>query len=412
MVARESATLTRSRTRYAREETPRRSPRPSRTRRARSSSTRFSPDSSRGRQRDASQRRRARTWTSALGLCRRLLKAEEGGVEGDDAERLVSRTLAGAERRDARRRRRRRGDESSRRRRRRDALRHPRGTDGASGRVERRAWGAIGADVRGRRPAGAIGARGRRPAGAIGAPRSPPRPSPPLRFRFRSVATRAPTASAQVGGYFFAGARRRARAPPPTIRPTERSAARPAERWPCLISSSSSRAPRSGGTRAEDERRRLDASIARRRRVSLGRPPRRVAAARPSRAAVASSTAAAARFPLGRSSDDAAISARCRSRATVPGIRAFRRRRRRRVAGVDGDRGASRPCPDRGRRRGRDARRGGRASAARVVDALVAAYAGGTQAAVALSREPEAAGYGPDIATLDDVLRAMLGGDD
>ena len=44
--------------------------------------------------RDASQRRCARTWTSALGLCRRLLKAEEGGVEGDDAERLVSRTLA------------------------------------------------------------------------------------------------------------------------------------------------------------------------------------------------------------------------------------------------------------------------------------------------------------------------------
>ena len=44
--------------------------------------------------RDASQRRCARTWTSALGLCRRLLQAEEGGVEGDDAERLVSRTLA------------------------------------------------------------------------------------------------------------------------------------------------------------------------------------------------------------------------------------------------------------------------------------------------------------------------------
>ena len=44
--------------------------------------------------RDASQTRCARTWTSALGLCRRLLKAEEGGVEGDDAERLVSRTLA------------------------------------------------------------------------------------------------------------------------------------------------------------------------------------------------------------------------------------------------------------------------------------------------------------------------------
>ena len=48
--------------------------------------------------------------------------------------------------------------------------------------------------------------------------------------------------------------------------------------------------------------------------------------------------------------------------------------------------------------------------AARVVDgaaSLVAAYAAATQAAAALLREPEAAGYGPDIATLDDVLRAM-----
>ena len=413
--------------------------------------------------RDASQRRCARTWTSALGLCRRLLKAEEGGVEGDDAERLVSRTLAAPSAAML------------------DAvvgvgeMNHHAAAAVATlfdilAEQMERAVGSSG--VSGERSAPtsavaappAIGARGRRPRSdrrprspprrSDRRPRSPPRPSPSLRFRFRSRDTRRRRPRKSAGIFLPRRARRgprrgARRATPPSDPPRG-----PAD-------ASGARAPEEHT--AEDERRRLDASRAAA-AASLSTP----AAARLLRAsvaaAVASVAAAALAAPvaassggafssLGRSSDDAArrspsratprdSSRRARSRARhgrvrSARIRAFRRRRRRRVRPAspgavvrDGDGDASWASPrsvPRGSHRAAEAwtrpreRLAGVSAAgvrllraaqraARVVDgaaSLVAAFAAATQAAAALLREPEAAGYGPDIATLDDVLRAM-----
>ena len=403
--------------------------------------------------RDASQRRCARTWTSALGLCRRLLKAEEGGVEGDDAERLVSRTLAAPSAAML------------------DAvvgvgeMNHHAAAAVATlfdilAEQMERAVGSSGVSGERSAPTSAVAAPPERSAPAVAAP--PERSAPAVAAPPVAVASfpfpfprHAPTASAQVGGYFpFPGAPAAGPAAGPAARPAERSAARPAD-------ASGARAPEEHT--AEDERRRLDASRAAA-AASLSTP----AAARLLRAsvaaAVASVAAAALAAPvaassggafssLGRSSDDAArdrqvarhratlLAALDRARATVASEARESARFDGGAGGAsaplppgavvrdgDGDaRGRLRgPCPGdptarrrRGRDRGRDsrgypprgfvsfarrnARRGWWTAPRRSSPRLRAA----TQAAAALLREPEAAGYGPDIATLDDVLRAM-----
>ena len=408
--------------------------------------------------RDASQRRCARTWMSALGVCRRLLKAVEGGgsgVQGDDAERLVSRTLAAPSAAML------------------DAVvgvgemnHHAAAAvatlfDILAEQMERAVERSSGVSGERSAPTSAVAAPQERSTSAVAAP-----PVAVASFPF-PFPRHAPTASAQVGGYFpFPGApaaRPAARpAAGPAAGPAERSAAGPADASGARALEDAAAAAEEEHT-AEDERRRLDASRAAA-AASLSTP----AAARLLRAsvaaAVASVAAAALAAPvaassggafssLGRSSDDAArdrqvarhratlLAALDRARATV----ASEARESARFDGGAG--GASAPLPPapsfaaatpgrlvgvsavraRGSHRAAEAwtrpreRLAGVSAAgvrllraaqraARVVDgaaSLVAAYAAATQAAAALLREPEAAGYGPDIATLDDVLRAM-----